>query len=257
MTEEIEKVIERVQKLKRMADSAKEVGSLEEADAFMRGMHKTLAFHNLDESVLSLDLKDKKDPLISRWVTQAKNDEVKKGSEQWAINLARAVGQAHFCHGSGTTSQNWIVFYGRKSNVDVCVKMYTYLRDMALRIGTAAYLAEEQRLHKVYGSARGAAQFKWNWFEGFSAEVSRRYKEMRERVESDSSMALVLVGVRKEAFEYAKQFFSKSRSYSSSPKTVESYDAAARRAGKEAASSVNLHPHNLDGDTITPRKLIK
>jgi hypothetical protein len=251
--DEMDKIIQRAQKLKKMADSALAVGSLAEAEAFMEGLNKTLAFHNLDASVLTLDLKDKYDPMVRMGVPSTA-ETYKRGTEQWARDLTSAVAQAHFCAYLVGAAGNYVYFYGRKSNVETAVKIFVYLRDMALRLGTAAYLKEEQRLHKVNGTAAGAAQYKWNWFQGFSSEVASRYKAMRARVESDSGMALVLVGVRKEAAEYASRHAG--RGHVSLGRRAAQRVNRANEDGREAARNTNLRPHTLDADTIKePKKL--
>lgn len=254
MTEVDLKVLERIKKLHAMAESAREVGSLAEADSFMEAVEKTLAAHNMEMSMLSINLKDFNDPMDSTFVnatTSARHP--KRRRERWSLTIADAVAKAHFCGYLPVHGWSQVFFCGRKSNVWVAQKMMEYLRDTALRLGIEAYLEEEQRRHREYGSANGAAQYKWNWFEGFADEVAHRYERMRAAINSDKGMSLVLVSVQKEADEETKKASIQKRS--APPKHSSYRDNDARSDGQDAARTVNLKPHSLDTTNTTAKRL--
>jgi hypothetical protein len=248
MTPEELKLIERIKKLQAMAEGAREVGSLAEAESFMEAVTKTLAKHNLDESVLSIDLKDHTDPLVRGWALGSTRRHRNK-PVRWAQWLSFNVAHAHFCENMVSLTSSHVFFYGRKSNVDVAVKMYTYLRDMAERLGWKAY--------RQYCAEGGPLPAKWylDWLEGFALEVGRRYEMMRVRVESDSGMALVLTSVREEATKLVKDDQAPKEELDEAPeawKGADFYDA--RRAGREAARTANLTPNALDGAEAAPER---
>lgn len=201
------KLIARIQKMYAMAESAKEVGSLAEADSFMNGVMTTLAANNLDMSVLSLDMKNLTDPMGRQFFYGVgKNGRASVDSRktlEWITDLGMAVAPAHYCECHWHPGSNYLTFYGRESNRRVAVQMFGYLRDMAEKGAWAAHAKEFNRRQKAGESQAGLTDHRLSWLEGFVAEVSRRYRDMRERVEKDNSMALVLVSVRKEAQEYA------------------------------------------------------
>jgi hypothetical protein len=198
------KVIARIKKLHNMAEGARDVGSLAEADSFMEAVHKTLAAHNLDMSALSVDLRDLTDPLGSTGQRGIGDDPKMsrhrdKGPVEWVIDLATAVAEAHYCASNYSVKSSYVWFYGRKNNREISQRMFVYLRDMAERLGWEAYVIEVKRRRTEYGSERGAGQWRLNWLEGYVSEVSKRYRAMRARVESDKGMSMVLTGLRKEA----------------------------------------------------------
>lgn len=207
------KLIARIQKMYAMAESAKEVGSLAEADSFMNGVMTTLAANNLDMSVLSIDMKNLTDPMGKQFFYGVgKNGRASVDSRktlEWITDLGFAVAGAHYCECHWHPGSNYLTFYGRESNRRVAVQMFGYLRDMAEKGAWAAHAAEFNRRQKEGESQAGLTDHRLSWLEGFVHEVARRYRAMRERVEKDNSMALVLVSVRKEAQDFASSKMTK------------------------------------------------
>lgn len=205
------KIIARIKKLHNMAEGAKAVGSLAEADSFMEAVKKTLLAHNLDMGVLAVDLRDLQDPLGKTAVKGIGNNDKasRHGSARkavdWVTDLAIHVAEAHYCATTHSTTSSYIWFYGRKNNRETAERMFVYLRDMAERLAWDAYVAEVNRRRKERGSERGAGQWRLNWLEGFVAEVGTRYRAMRKRMDEDRSVALVLVSVKKEAEDAAHE----------------------------------------------------
>lgn len=200
-------LIARIQKMYAMAESAAEVGSLEEADSFMTGVHKTLAANNLDMSVLSLDMKNLTDPMGKQFFSGiGKNGRASVDSRktlEWITDLGTVVAAAHYCEMHWHPGSNYLTFYGRETNRKVAVQMFGYLRDMAEKLAWKQLEKEAARRRKLGEREAGLNDYRLNWIEGFVSEVGQRYRSMRERVETDNSMALVLVSVRKEAMEFA------------------------------------------------------
>lgn len=206
-------LIARIQKMYAMAESAAEVGSLEEADSFMTGVHKTLAANNLDMSVLSLDMKNLTDPMGKQFFYGiGKNGRASVDSRktlEWITDLGEYIARAHFCACHWHPGSNYLTFYGRETNRKVAMQMFTYLRDMAEKLAWKQLEKEAARRRKLGEREAGLNDYRLNWIEGFVAEVGQRYRDMRDRVETDNSMALVLVGVRKEAQAFADTKLSK------------------------------------------------
>ncbi len=247
------KIIDRIKKLHAMAISAKEVGSLAEADSFMEAVSKTLAKHNLDSAVLSIDTRDLHDPLGYASVWGAKT----RGRTKrpiWAAYLAQAVGDAHYCAVLTSTESSVAFFYGRKSNYETAAQMFTYLRDLGEKEGVSAWRKFRAEYLKRYGGHGHGDSINWymSWLEGFSLEVNSRYKAMRARVEADKGMSLVLVSVKAEADSYSKQFESKSAG-----EWIQStMDRTAVALGVAAARKANLRPNVVDAGDETATKRI-
>lgn len=244
------KVIERLKKLHNMATSAREVGNLAEADSFMEGVSKTLAKHNLDQSVLALDLRELTDPLDYEGCYGA----TKRGRDkpqEWIHDLAVSVAHAHFCAMNYHVASSYVWFYGRRSNVQTAKRMFLYLRDMAEREGMKAWSRQIRTIKAAYGyRVQSETSINWylSWLGGFADEVGRRYYQMRARVESDRGMSVVLVSVRKEANDYAKSNLGDPEKVKEETKEIQQSGShwEARDGGKQVAKSANLRPHNLD-----------
>src|SRR6185503_16326946 len=114
------KLVARIQKLHKMSESAKSVGSVAEADAFMEAVQKTLNKYNLDVSVLSLDVREREDPLgcDSEWGVTGRH---RNRPVAWAQGLAGFVAAAHHCDFLVSTTSSLVFFYGRASNRGVAV----------------------------------------------------------------------------------------------------------------------------------------
>lgn len=255
MTEQLDpKLVQRIQKLHSMAESARDVGSLEEAQSFMDAVTKTLNKYNLDMSVLSIDLRDAADPMgvSAEWgsVKTHQNRPVR-----WAQDLASHVAMAHNCATLVAVKNSAVFFYGRASNRGVAVRMFKYLRDMAERMNWAEYEMEVRWRRKQYGSEKGGRQWRLNWLEAFVDEVGRRYYAMRQRVEADKGMAMVLVSVRQEAEAAAAAGITVKVVDTDNVVTANQWSAEARERGKVAAQSVNLRPDALDEPDVARKQL--
>lgn len=259
MTEQLDpKLVQRIQKLHAMAESAREVGSLAEADSFMAAVSKTLNKHNLDMSVLSIDLRDSADPMGStaEWGAMKRH---RNRPVAWAQNLAVHVARAHNCAILVSPTTSIVIFYGRASNRGVAQRMFRYLRDMGERLNWQEYAVEVRRRRKEHGSERGGGEWRLNWLEGYVAEVGRRYAVLQQQVEADKGMAMVLVSVRKEAEAAADQKavpFEKLKRTRSAV-MAESWHEEARNRGTAAAKTVNLRPETLDTTDTKAAKALR
>lgn len=254
------KLVARIHKLHAMAESAREVGSLAEADSFMAAVQKTLAYHNLDSSILTLELHNLTDPMGMESVNQVGSDPKKsrhkesRKSVAWAVDLGVAVAKAHYCACNFSAKGTYLYFYGRKTNRDMAVRMYTYLRDMAERLAWDANVTEAKRRRQLYGHERGTGQYRLNWLEGFVDEVARRYRDMRHRLDhEDRSLALVLVKTSKEADAEARRNIS----FKGAVEYVDAdYDIwQAKEDGAKAAKDVNLQPRVLEENSTLLKRI--
>lgn len=246
------KLAARIQKLHAMAVGAREVGSLAEADAFMEGVEKMLAAHNLDMSIVDVDLRNLTDPLGQSSVWGAMHRHQGKPSK-WTRILGAAVAEAHYCAMLSSINTSALFFYGRETNHVTAKRMYIYLRDTAERLCGVAYLDEAKRRRQEYGTEKGLWQWRLNWLEGFATQVYVRYGVLRARVESNNAMALVHTSVVQEAAAFADgdACEASSREPVSAP-----LNTSALRAGARAADSISLRPAALDdGDTTQRRAL--
>lgn len=259
-----QKIIARIKKLHNMAESAREVGNLAEAESFMEGVMKTLAAHNLDMDVVKMDLRDIEDPLQKGGLYGTGGHHrfraITRGPVEWVVDLAMAVASAHYCHSHFNTSGSYIWFYGRKSNRETCQRMFTYLRDMAEREAWAAYEKYVYQYKKENGTQAGTKQYLWNWLEGFSAEVRMRYRAMRERLETENKgMSVVLVKVSDEARTFSDQFLSKPEKEKKWQfQGASHHDHEARSHGASVARKAELNPNIVTtGDVAKQPKRIK
>jgi hypothetical protein len=257
MTDVDLKILARIKKLHNMAESARDVGNLAEADSFMEAVTKTIAAHNMDMSALNVELHDLTDPLTKEIVRGAGRDETKSRHKNrpvaWIIQLAEYVAMAHYCNSHYGARFGTVFFYGRKTNVAMCRRVFEYLRDMAERVGWDAYVTEVHRRRKEHGSEAGSGQWRLNWMNGFAEEVGTRYRAMRTRVEADKGLALVLVKTREEAVNYSDQFLMKpdDKDADKGPSIIDAKfdNYHAQEAGRAAARKAELNANRIEDNS--------
>ncbi len=118
-------IVQKIKKLLKHAESAKELGSLQEAEVFSMKAHELLLEHNLDVYAIAAsgDAGDEfagwiyneevsfKDTLVGPW-------------RKWLIDV---LVQHNLCSYTYNTKKQTFRVYGREENVDTVVYLYHYL----------------------------------------------------------------------------------------------------------------------------------
>ena len=95
------KVIDRIKKNLRMAESAEQLGNVHEAEAFAAMAQKMMLLHQVEMSDLELATQDREDPMGTEYFCIAKAAGWKpfreKKREDWLMTLVRAICHAHHC----------------------------------------------------------------------------------------------------------------------------------------------------------------
>lgn len=262
------KILERIKKLYAKAQSAQQLGSLEEADSFMQGVYKTLSKHNMEMSDLEETLHDEVDPMMMIQLLGGFEDRMMPNHERWVLLLSDYVANAHFCGRMVTINANYVIFVGRRSNVTVCAQMYKYLQDMARKLCIDAINQERSRpvepppntisfAANFYEGTGGLLipipikshleDFRLNWLESFAALVGHRYNMMRKDAEAQNDgVRLVLVGVHEEAEAAARAAAQAPEDALPPVETPSTSNYRAQQQGAQAASTVHLKPNIVD-----------
>ena len=134
------KLLDKIKKLIRKSESAKEIGSIGEAEVFAAKVQKLLAKHNLD--INNIDLTDEeKEENVKHDYAEAYNKSV-GGNDKF--NIMRVVAQFNFCHAYlvGNQRNNRMLLIGTEENIEVCKYIHSVVYD--------AFLKESKRHHKAY-----------------------------------------------------------------------------------------------------------
>lgn len=222
------KIIDKIQKLLRHAESARQIGNIAEAEAFAAHVQTLLIQHKLDIATVERTMLDLEDPIEHRFV---EGDEFgqrsKKRREGWTEGLACVIAENHFCRMAVTPNSNAITFFGRRSDIEITIFMFTYLSRLAAKFGQLElalakfpYRKVKHRKptanptwrHQITGKKWvGDKRFLDSFHLGFRAAINWRYVEQRKAAETDQIQALVLGRSDNAVAEFAAQFTSPAR----------------------------------------------
>lgn len=268
------KVMDRIKKLYAMAESAKAIGSLEEADSFMRGVEATLRKHNLEMADLDAAMQEEADPVGVLQVRCGWTDEPAERHERWALILANVVADAHFCAFLVSMVDNTVYFTGRRSNVQVAGLMFRHLLELARRLCaeelekqtalpaqsaytvTSSYSTTTISYSFDMGSLFGPTDpkdrkesYRLNWLEAFSRKIAIRYQQMKVRDPAEPGSALVLVGVRQQAQAAANSLATGKQEDLPEPASANHPDYEAQISGSAAGAKAPLSPNTVKSNT--------
>lgn len=242
MSKPKEKTIDIIKKLLAHADSARDLGNLEEAEAFAGKANRLLLEHKLTMSEVEMQAEDVDDPFEVTNVDMADGSisHLKRGNRlSWLEDLAVAVANAHFCRLLVVRGTRRFRLVGRESDREIAEYLLRTLADAAIR---------QARRHtdKVCREAREAGlpapkMPKASYLRGFVDAVSQRLYDMRREVEEEGGQfALVRFDeVNKALTQYMEQRFphlSKAAGLGRS-----AYDYDSYRAGQDGGSRASLH----------------
>lgn len=153
-----EAILEKLAKIKRHADSAKEIGNEAEAQAFATMLQNLLLRHKLDMSDIDYAKEMQSEPIIEHepetvWGKDGRvykdfpDVEVVNKRRQWAEDLAGIITKAYSCRFLVSRGSSMIYFVGHKSNVMQCEYLFLTMLRCADKMGkeTEGCLAATER----------------------------------------------------------------------------------------------------------------
>lgn len=253
MTQDLDKIIDRVRKLHAKAESCKEIGSIEEAATFAAAVEKMLATHKLTMSQLEIEQEEIEDPISKSYVDP--NDwglGKKQQRVAWQEFLATGVARAHFCRILVIPGSNKVVFVGRGADREVAIFMWVTLVRKCEELAKAAYAAYWKRT-KVQNLEPFQDGYVANFKQGFVRAVNERYQEIeRQRQYNAKTTGTSLV--RLDDAHKAVSTWIKQNTRSGSAGAVggsSTHNSAGARDGHRAGSSVSLTGSAVKGGSNT------
>lgn len=221
-----EKVLDKLAKLIRHEASAREIGSIAEADAFAEKIQNTLNEYHIALADVPLGQRPV-DPLV-----QEKGDEGMPYYQRrvaWRERLARGISKGHDCRHLITSGCSRIQFVGHKSDVEVCKYLFSTLGQAAMRLAKSEY-------KKARKEGFGGSGFTQSFLQGFAEAVSQRLEARhQEQAAAHTAGTSALMVVRgNELGTYMKRFTSARRLDHSSR------NLDARMRGDAAGRSINI-----------------
>lgn len=195
---QLRNIVDRIRKLYAKAESAKAIGSLQEAEAFASGVQKMLEKYKLDMSDVEFGMYEEAEPIGEEYVDLERHGATKQRKRRvwWIQRLASSVAHAHFCKILVVSGSSNIYFVGRPSDRQVATFVFTTLVRTAEALVKKGY-DQAWKEAKDQGSVQFARGFKESFLKGFVDAISERYamdrKERRTRLQAMGGNALVRI----------------------------------------------------------------
>lgn len=247
-----DKVLEKLQKIKAHADSAKKIGSLEEAEAFAQMLQRLLLKHKLELTDIELEQEEKDEPVEASEIDW-EDIKVRSTRIAWIEQLAIIIAKAHFCRVLVHPGSSQITLVGRRTDSSVAEYMIVTLTRAADRLARAERRAYRREVFRRDGTKDAAAGFKAAFLKSFINRLAERYEAEKRAQTATSSTALVRFN---RADSAVRDWFSGHRTKRASIVRGSRHDhnAEGHRRGAAAADRINLRANGV-GTTPTRGEL--
>lgn len=244
------KILTLLAKLKQHQESAKQLGSEAEAQAFAEKIQRLLTEHKLSMTDVEYATLDKDKPVSYHYTSRAEYEaagvRVRQRRVDWIETLARGVAYGHFCKFIVNTGSSQINFVGRQADAEIAKYM------LLLFIRTAEELSEKAYVKYFYeckaaGDVTLAQGFKPSWLDGFAHRLMTRYYVETERVKTENkNNPGALVRLESSALAI-KSFMDQSKLFKNAGMLGgnSNDNAEGHRQGREAANRQSLKVNQL------------
>ena len=198
----LNRVIEKLRKIKAHSESAEKIGSIDEAETFAAMFQQLLLKHKLETTDIEFEEEEKDEP-VDQHVVDWQELRFGKQSKRvaWIERLARIISRAYFCRFLVTSRSARITLVGRKTDTEVAEYMLVTLVRIAERLVRKEYSAF--RKEHPHGETKG---FNRSFMIAFANRLSERYDEERRSATTEST-ALVRINRAESAVkDYMKQY---------------------------------------------------
>lgn len=182
-------IISRIKKLMRHAESAKQLGSLEEAETFSAKVEELMIEYNIELSQVKLEENEGE---FDKWMYSEKlSYKDNQAGQRWRLHLVEVLCNHNFCNYVWSSYSKTFEVYGRMENVDTVVWMYNFLSIGLLRLAQEAHVSRDWESKLIYGERRYA--FLKDWLVGATVGINNKLTKQKEQsVHSEEIGGLVL-----------------------------------------------------------------
>lgn len=256
---EKEKLLEKLQKIKNMAEGAKKIGNEAEAQAFAAMLQQLLLKHKLDMTDIEYAAEMKDEPIVEQRAEYIRINgkrvykdfpdvEIVERRRLWAEQLAAVIASAYASR--ILVSEGWsiITFVGHRSNVAICEFLFLTLLRSADKMSTTAAKSFRAKQRRENGGAgmtdRG---FRESWLEGFVTRIAQRLTEERNQFGKAEQQCTALVRVNKEALAVKNYVEEKHTKMAKEIGRARNFNHNGYLEGKKAADNMNIKGNAMNG----------
>lgn len=264
-------IIDKLQKLIAMEQSAREIGSLAEASAFAGKVQELLTKHKLTMDDVEIKARKEEEPIQWEPVTPAERRW--KKMDLWRQIIADSVAKSNTCAyiaispdmlKKARVSVPMFFFVGRRSDRDLCKTLFFHFVDAATRAAVSSWQIEidekDKLLVKRYGRVHveylrkeiNALQLKHRrhfmngFYQGFAMTIAKRLQEAKAKAEAECNNTTAIVHIDEDEKLVKEEIAGKTKTQVSKSRTQKS--EAGLLAGMDSGNAICLNPHMLGGD---------
>lgn len=190
MTER-EKILDKVAKLHRHAESAAKIGSEAEAQAFAEMVQRLLLKHKLEMTDVQVEQQEREEPVTEHHIDYARYPDIKirRVRVDWIVILGRIVAEAHFCRILCYRDSSRLVVVGRRSDAEICEYMIVTMQRLLERMSDKA--AYHHRLRCNRDKVPVGRGYRETYITSFLERLEERYQALRAEQEGAGQFALM------------------------------------------------------------------
>jgi hypothetical protein len=249
-----DRLLNKLQKIKAMADGAKAIGSEAEAQAFADMLNKLLIEHKLEMSDVEFAALEEEDPIEreTRQETMAREKlmreagvKTRKIRVDWMERLASTIARAHHCRVIVLSGSSMVSLVGRRGDRAVAEYMIVTLTRAAQDLAKKELQRYRWEVYKRDANCKAARGFHAAFLRSFVLRLMERFDELkRQRTEApNGSMALMRIDREQKAtddFMDALKAKKETTNANQLRRLVDHYGEGIKR-GRAMADGVNLN----------------
>ena len=250
-----EKILEKLGKLKNMADGAAAIGNEQEAQAFAAMLQNLLAKHKLEMTDVEYAQHLKEEPVEEvrcgggvtwkdgkRVYKKYPDVEVRRRRVAWIEQLAAIIARAHSCEIIVEPGLSLVRFVGRKMDLEVVEFLFVTMQRTAEKLADKEYVKYFYQC-KEEGDVTEARGFRPSFLNGFVHRLHERFEEEKRKMEQNNS-GTALMRINREALA-VRQYLEKARenkqtTAASRVQGTRNHSREGWERGKKMADGLNL-----------------
>lgn len=186
-------IIQRIKKLLKHAESAKELGSKEEAQAFAGKANELLMEHNL--SMLDVAQSAEGDAFSEYVYGEKISYKDNQSGSRWKFELITVLTYFNLCNFTFNRGLKTFRVYGKMQNVDVVVWMYNFLSIGLLRLAQEAHVNMDPMMKVMYSNRYA---FLKDFLLGAVVGIRRKLQAQRDEMAKSSQFNALMVVTDKQ-----------------------------------------------------------
>lgn len=250
---EREKILDKIRKLRAMAESAQQTSTEEEARAFAVKVQELVTRYKIEEAELrEISGEDQNNPIVqirtphdgfTKYAGKKSTAEgfpFKQTRVEWSEKLGSIVAKMNYCRMLVIPGVNTLVFVGRRVEAQAAVDTFVYLAAVAERVAWVEYQIyfDECAAEGCPEKARG---FRKSFLLGFVDRLTEKYEqrmsEMRSEWLQNNKALVVLRDALREVDDYVASNI-KTRNVKRAARTVA--NASGFMRGREVANGIGF-----------------